>query len=125
MKKEQEEEHTQKFRGSLLYYYRAVRCKSLLVSNDEMRDHLFQPLGSSIFPRWKEKHQGLGLIHGTVGRFDSSNGFRVLHIGWNALQVTMDVRNRQVFFVHSNRAMPSDKHKEWVSSKCACCSVPS
>ncbi|KAI9108316.1 hypothetical protein K1719_020799 [Acacia pycnantha] len=57
-------------------------------------------------------------------RFDSSNGFRVLHIGWNALQVTVDseiledVGNRHVYFVHSYRAMPSDKNKEWVSSTC-------
>jgi len=29
----------------------------LLVTNDEMRDHLFQLLGTSFFPRWKEKHQ--------------------------------------------------------------------
>ncbi|KAI9108259.1 hypothetical protein K1719_020742 [Acacia pycnantha] len=68
--------------------------------------------------------KGLGLIPGTIGRFDSSNGFRVPHIGWNALQVTMDseiledVGNRHVYFVHSYRAMPSGKNKEWVSSTC-------
>ncbi|XP_028803403.1 imidazole glycerol phosphate synthase hisHF, chloroplastic isoform X2 [Neltuma alba] len=68
--------------------------------------------------------KGLGLIPGTVGRFDSSNGFRVPHIGWNALQVTMDseiledVGNRHVYFVHSYRAMPSNENKEWVSSMC-------
>ncbi|KAK4285061.1 hypothetical protein QN277_001806 [Acacia crassicarpa] len=39
------------------WLYAAVSCKSLLVTNDEMRDHLFQLLGSSFFPRWKEKHQ--------------------------------------------------------------------
>ncbi|XP_061346935.1 imidazole glycerol phosphate synthase hisHF, chloroplastic [Gastrolobium bilobum] len=68
--------------------------------------------------------KGLGLIPGTVGRFDSSNGFRVPHIGWNALQITMDseilddVGNRHVYFVHSYRAVPSDDNKEWVSSTC-------
>lgn len=68
--------------------------------------------------------KGLGLIPGTVGRFDSSNGFRVPHIGWNALQITMDseilddVGNHHVYFVHSYRAMPSDDNKEWVSSTC-------
>ncbi|XP_073020373.1 proteinaceous RNase P 1, chloroplastic/mitochondrial-like isoform X2 [Primulina eburnea] len=39
------------------WLYAAVSSKCLLVTNDEMRDHLFQLLGSSFFPRWKEKHQ--------------------------------------------------------------------
>lgn len=39
------------------WLYAAVSCKSLVVTNDEMRDHLFQLLGNSFFPRWKEKHQ--------------------------------------------------------------------
>ncbi|WVY92741.1 hypothetical protein V8G54_031829 [Vigna mungo] len=68
--------------------------------------------------------KGLGLIPGTVGRFDSSNGFRVPHIGWNALQITKDsgilddVGNDHVYFVHSYRAMPSDDNSEWISSTC-------
>ncbi|GLU23732.1 hypothetical protein SLE2022_397150 [Rubroshorea leprosula] len=67
---------------------------------------------------------GLGLIPGVVGRFDSSNGFRVPHIGWNALQVYKDsdilddIGNHHVYFVHSYRAMPSNDNKEWVSSTC-------
>nr|DAD39841.1 TPA_asm: hypothetical protein HUJ06_014164 [Nelumbo nucifera] len=39
------------------WLYAAVSCKCLLVTNDEMRDHLFQLLGTNFFPRWKEKHQ--------------------------------------------------------------------
>lgn len=39
------------------WLYAAVSCNCLLVTNDEMRDHLFQLLGTSFFPRWKEKHQ--------------------------------------------------------------------
>ncbi|XP_010268242.1 PREDICTED: proteinaceous RNase P 1, chloroplastic/mitochondrial-like [Nelumbo nucifera] len=39
------------------WLYAAVNYKCLLVTNDEMRDHLFQLLGTSFFPRWKEKHQ--------------------------------------------------------------------
>ncbi|XP_040987930.1 imidazole glycerol phosphate synthase hisHF, chloroplastic isoform X4 [Juglans microcarpa x Juglans regia] len=67
---------------------------------------------------------GLGLIPGVVGRFDSSNGYRVPHIGWNALQIKTDseilddIGNHHVYFVHSYRAMPSDVNKEWVSSTC-------
>ncbi|CAI9773430.1 unnamed protein product [Fraxinus pennsylvanica] len=68
--------------------------------------------------------KGLGLIPGVVGRFDSSNGFRVPHIGWNALQITEDsqilddIGSRHVYFVHSYRAMPSDDNREWISSTC-------
>lgn len=68
--------------------------------------------------------RGLGLIPGVVGRFDSSKGCRVPHIGWNALQISKDsqildeVGNRHVYFVHSYRAMPSDDNKEWISSTC-------
>ncbi|EFJ35288.1 hypothetical protein SELMODRAFT_80247 [Selaginella moellendorffii] len=39
------------------WLYAAVKCKSLLVSNDEMRDHIFQLLGREFFPTWKERHQ--------------------------------------------------------------------
>ncbi|KAF2314204.1 hypothetical protein GH714_024048 [Hevea brasiliensis] len=58
------------------------------------------------------------------GRFDSSKGFRVPHIGWNALQIAKeteildDIGNRHVYFVHSYRAMPSHENKEWISSTC-------
>lgn len=56
--------------------------------------------------------KGLGLIPGVVGRFDSSSGCRVPHIGWNALQIAKetnildDIGDRHVYFVHSYRAMP-------------------
>ncbi|WCJ32956.1 Imidazole glycerol phosphate synthase subunit HisF [Euphorbia peplus] len=67
---------------------------------------------------------GLGLIPGVVGRFDSSNGLTVPHIGWNALQIAKgsdildDIGNRHVYFVHSYRAMPSRENEEWISSTC-------
>ncbi|PON62703.1 Bifunctional enzyme Fae/Hps [Parasponia andersonii] len=67
---------------------------------------------------------GLGLIPGVVQRFDSSNGFRVPHIGWNSLQIRKDseilddVGAQHVYFVHSYRAIPSDENKDWVSSTC-------
>ncbi|GMH31617.1 hypothetical protein Nepgr_033461 [Nepenthes gracilis] len=68
--------------------------------------------------------QGLGLIPGVVGRFDSNNCLRVPHIGWNALQIQKDdgilydIGNNHVYFVHSYRVMPTDSNKEWVSSTC-------
>ncbi|KAF8412953.1 hypothetical protein HHK36_000925 [Tetracentron sinense] len=39
------------------WLYAAVKCKCLLVTNDEMRDHIFELLGSNFFLRWKERHQ--------------------------------------------------------------------
>ncbi|XP_068654510.1 proteinaceous RNase P 1, chloroplastic/mitochondrial-like isoform X2 [Aristolochia californica] len=39
------------------WLYAAVSNKCLLVTNDKMRDHLFELLGKSFFPRWMEKHQ--------------------------------------------------------------------
>jgi proteinaceous RNase P len=39
------------------WLYAAVRYKCVLVTNDEMRDHLFELLGNGFFPKWKERHQ--------------------------------------------------------------------
>lgn len=39
------------------WLYAAVQLKCLLVTNDEMRDHIFEILGRSFFPKWKERHQ--------------------------------------------------------------------
>ncbi|KAF8397852.1 hypothetical protein HHK36_016777 [Tetracentron sinense] len=39
------------------WLYAAVKFKCLLVTDDEMRDHIFELLGSNFFLRWKERHQ--------------------------------------------------------------------
>ena len=39
------------------WLYAAVKLGCLLVTNDEMRDHIFELLGSSFFLKWKERHQ--------------------------------------------------------------------
>ncbi|XP_058074320.1 uncharacterized protein LOC131223055 isoform X2 [Magnolia sinica] len=39
------------------WLYAAIKFKCLIVTNDEMRDHIFQLLGNDFFPRWKERHQ--------------------------------------------------------------------
>lgn len=39
------------------WLYAAVKLKCFLVTNDEMRDHIFELLGRSFFLRWKENHQ--------------------------------------------------------------------
>uniref|UniRef100_A0A0E0JYC8 ribonuclease P n=1 Tax=Oryza punctata TaxID=4537 RepID=A0A0E0JYC8_ORYPU len=39
------------------WLYAAIRCKCLIVTNDEMRDHTFQLLERDFFPKWKERHQ--------------------------------------------------------------------
>ncbi|KAK2965968.1 hypothetical protein RJ640_018323 [Escallonia rubra] len=41
------------------WLYAAVKLRCLLVTNDEMRDHIFELLGSSFFLKWKERHQEL------------------------------------------------------------------
>ncbi|MQL87483.1 hypothetical protein Taro_020026 [Colocasia esculenta] len=68
--------------------------------------------------------KGLGLIPGVVGLFDSSNGVKVPHIGWNAVKITKDsqildeIEGRHVYFVHSYRALPTEANREWISSTC-------
>ncbi|XP_010031499.2 proteinaceous RNase P 2 isoform X2 [Eucalyptus grandis] len=39
------------------WLYAAVRLRCLLLTNDEMRDHIFELLGSKFFSKWKERHQ--------------------------------------------------------------------
>ncbi|XAR70415.1 Ribonuclease P [Bertholletia excelsa] len=39
------------------WLYAAVKLKCLLVTNDEMRDHVFELLGSNFFHKRKERHQ--------------------------------------------------------------------
>ncbi|XP_077210816.1 proteinaceous RNase P 1, chloroplastic/mitochondrial-like isoform X2 [Tasmannia lanceolata] len=39
------------------WLYAAIKFKCLIVTNDEMRDHIFQILGNDFFPKWKERHQ--------------------------------------------------------------------
>ncbi|CAO2038027.1 unnamed protein product [Urochloa humidicola] len=39
------------------WLYATIRCKCLIITNDEMRDHTFQILEKNFFPRWKERHQ--------------------------------------------------------------------
>ncbi|KAL5665033.1 hypothetical protein ACJX0J_025141, partial [Zea mays] len=39
------------------WLYAAIRCKCLIITNDEMRDHTFQILERNFFPKWKERHQ--------------------------------------------------------------------
>ncbi|MBA0749762.1 hypothetical protein Gogos_003655 [Gossypium gossypioides] len=84
-------------------------------------------LGLQLLFEYSEENgpvKGLGLIPGVVGRFNSSNGFRVPHIGSNVLQIAKDseildeIGDHHVHFVHSYRAIPSDDNKEWVSSTC-------
>ncbi|XP_057820322.2 imidazole glycerol phosphate synthase hisHF, chloroplastic isoform X1 [Cryptomeria japonica] len=84
-------------------------------------------LGLQLLFEYSEENgpvKGLGVIPGAVGRFDSSTGLRVPHIGWNALQIQKSsailegVQGHHVYFVHSYRAMPSNDNNEWVSATC-------
>ena len=68
--------------------------------------------------------EGLGIIPGVVGRFDSSNGLQVPHIGWNTLHqrrpsnLLSSIGDKRVYFVHSYRATPSQKNDPWVLATC-------
>ncbi|KAI3746239.1 hypothetical protein L6452_08663 [Arctium lappa] len=108
------------------------RCKIIVVSrikfppgsDENMIKHILKKCkGLPLALKVKSLHlRGLGLIPGVVGRFDSSNGCKVPHIGWNALQIKQDfvilydIVNRHVYFVHSYRVIPSEENEEWVSS---------
>ncbi|XP_009380560.2 proteinaceous RNase P 1, chloroplastic/mitochondrial-like [Musa acuminata AAA Group] len=52
------------------WLYAAIKCKCLIVTNDEMRDHIFQVLGNDFFPRWKERHQVHFSFHEGSFEFD-------------------------------------------------------
>ncbi|KAK3156580.1 hypothetical protein QOZ80_2AG0109090 [Eleusine coracana subsp. coracana] len=39
------------------WLFAAIKCKCLIITNDEMRDHTFQILEEDFFPKWKERHQ--------------------------------------------------------------------
>ncbi|KAF8084331.1 hypothetical protein N665_0722s0002 [Sinapis alba] len=45
------------FNDDWYWLYAAAKLKCLLVTNDEMRDHIFELLGNSFFQKWKERHQ--------------------------------------------------------------------
>ncbi|GBD36679.1 Imidazole glycerol phosphate synthase subunit HisH [bacterium HR36] len=60
-------------------------------------------------------HEGLGILRGEVVRFDSGNGLKVPHMGWN--QITHDgqcplfdgiTSGSYVYFVHSYYPVPKD-----------------
>lgn len=57
------------------WLYAAIKFKCLLVTNDEMRDHIFQLLGNDFFPRWKERHQVIFLsaFAGSKCKFNRSS----------------------------------------------------
>ena len=74
--------------------------------------------------------EGLGLIPGTVTKF-TGDDLIVPHIGWNVNDVKresylLDLQNddpsasvsERVYFVHSYRALPNEKNKDWVLSTC-------
>ncbi|KAI5083415.1 hypothetical protein GOP47_0003158 [Adiantum capillus-veneris] len=80
------------------WMYAAVKCKSLLVTNDEMRDHLFELLGNNFFPKWKERHQvrftfsanGLELLmpppYSTIIQESQGGSWHIPHSGGNDVE---------------------------------------
>ncbi|KAK7383161.1 hypothetical protein VNO78_28832 [Psophocarpus tetragonolobus] len=108
------------------WLYAAVSCKCLLLTNDEMRDHLFQLLGSSFFPRWKEKHQvrtsasncGRSLIMPppySIVIQESANG------SWHVPTVTSDDNEIPRKWLCATRSRKNSLHKLWASSSSSDC----
>lgn len=66
--------------------------------------------------------EGLGIIPGSVRKFDVANGVKIPHIGWNRLHQKQNsgllecVGKQRVYFVHSYRATPEKANSEWVLS---------
>lgn len=69
------------------------------------------------------EHEGLGIIPGTVQRFDLPPEFKIPHMGWN--QLTFDETSQHgllrelgsepwFYFVHSYHVVPSDK--SWIAA---------
>ncbi|WVZ01451.1 hypothetical protein V8G54_027520 [Vigna mungo] len=46
------------------WLFAAVKLRCLLVTNDEMRDHIFELIGSNFFNQWKERHQVIQDLYG-------------------------------------------------------------
>jgi len=50
------------------WLHAALKYRTLVLTNDEMRDHHFQMLSPRIFLRWKERHQ----VHFSFGEWETS-----------------------------------------------------
>ncbi|KAK7271931.1 hypothetical protein RJT34_28208 [Clitoria ternatea] len=103
------------------WLYAAVSCKCLLLTNDEMRDHLFQLLGSSFFSRWKEKHQvrtsaspsGTSLIlppRYSIVIQESANGC------WHVPTAASDDHEMPRRWLCATRSSKESLHKLWIST---------
>lgn len=64
------------------------------------------------------------MIPGRVRRFDAS-ALTVPHIGWNGLNLQKNapllegMHGSRVYFVHSYRATPDDRNKDWIAATTA------
>jgi ribonuclease P protein 3 len=68
------------------WMHAALKYKSLVVTNDEMRDHHFQMLAPKFFLRWKERHQ----IH-----FDFGNPLSKINIIQQMQQQQISIAGQQ------------------------------
>ncbi|CAM6108619.1 unnamed protein product [Calypogeia fissa] len=86
------------------WLYAAVRNKCLLITNDEMRDHLFQLLGSDFFPKWKERHQV---------RFSATSGGLQFHLPPPYSLVIQESENGS-WHIPKDRGSDVDAPHEWM-----------
>ncbi|KAL4589622.1 hypothetical protein LXL04_002530 [Taraxacum kok-saghyz] len=87
------------------WLYAAIKFKCLLVTNDEMRDHLFQLLGNDFFPKWKERHQV---------RFHFSEVGPVYHMPPPCSVVIQESRKGHWHIPIASEQEESEEEREWV-----------
>ncbi|GAB5365623.1 hypothetical protein AAMO2058_001073800 [Amorphochlora amoebiformis] len=69
--------------------------------------------------------KGLGVVPGIVSKFDakpkSGGMLRIPHMGWNGIRgddaLLSDTGSKEVYFVHSYRAVESPENKDWILSR--------
>ncbi|KAK1264401.1 hypothetical protein QJS04_geneDACA019426 [Acorus gramineus] len=92
------------------WLYAAIKCKCLIVTNDEMRDHLFHVLGNDFFPKWKERHQesAKGHWHVPIREEHDSETRTWLCVTRNALRSTHPTRSSMSGEIHPQKMTVSD-----------------
>ena len=79
--------------------YAAVKAgpEGLLISNDEMRDHMFQLLAPRFFHKWKQRHQA------SVGVFCLPLACNVVHCLSNSVVTAQEQASDVAVCMHVHR----------------------
>ena len=85
--------------GGRYWMYAAVKAgpEGLLISNDEMRDHMFQLLAPRFFHKWKQRHQA------SVGVFCLPLACNVVHCLSNSVVTAQEQASDVAVCMHVHR----------------------